>query len=83
MSAAAFQLQLEHERILELTGESVRWNDLARWGYFDNAAKIAQLKLRDPEFNNFVLLEGKSKLMPIPQAERDINPNLGQNPGWN
>ena len=82
LSAAAFQLQLEHERILELTGESVRWNDLARWGYFDNAAKIAQLKLRDPEFNNFVLLEGKSKYMPIPQAERDINPNLGQNPGW-
>jgi hypothetical protein len=33
MTQAQFQQQLEHERITELTGESVRWNDLARWGY--------------------------------------------------
>lgn len=80
MNQAQFQQQLEHERITELTGESVRWNDLARWGYFDDAAKLALLKARDPEFNNFVL--GKSKYMPIPQSEIDINPNLIQNPNW-
>ncbi len=80
LNAAAFQAQLEHERITELTGESVRWNDLARWGYFEDNAKLAQLKLRDPEFNNFLF--NKSKLMPIPQVERDINPNLEQNPNW-
>jgi starch-binding outer membrane protein, SusD/RagB family len=80
LSQAQFQQQLEHERITELTGESVRWNDLARWGYFDDAAKLALLKARDPEFNNFVL--GKSKYMPIPQSEIDINPNLIQNPQW-
>lgn len=80
MTAAQFQLQLEHERITELTGESVRWNDLARWGYFEDAAKLAQLKARDSEFNNFVI--GRNKFMPIPQAEIDINPNLVQNPGW-
>ena len=80
MTAAQFQLQLEHERVTELTGESVRWNDLARWGYFEDAAKLAQLKARDNEFNNFVL--GRNKFMPIPQAEIDINPNLVQNPGW-
>ncbi len=79
MTAAQFQLQLEHERITELTGESVRWNDLARWGYFEDAAKLAQLKARDSEFNNFVI--GRNKFMPIPQAEIDINPNLVQNPG--
>lgn len=81
MTAAQFQLQLEHERITELTGESVRWNDLARWGYFDDAAKLIQLKARDAEFNNFTI--PRNKLMPIPQSERDINPNLKQNPGWN
>lgn len=80
MTQAQFQQQLEHERITELTGESVRWNDLARWGYFDDAAKLALLKARDPEFNNFVL--GRNKFMPIPQSEIDINPNLVQNPGY-
>jgi len=25
----------------------------------------------------------KSNLMPIPQSELDVNPNLTQNPGWN
>jgi len=80
MNQTQFQRQLEHERITELTGESLRWNDLARWGYFDDAAKLAELKARDNEFNNFVI--GKSKYMPIPQTEIDINPNLQQNPNW-
>ena len=80
MTQVQFQQQLEHERITELTGESVRWNDLSRWGYFDDPAKINQLKARDPDFNNFVV--GRNKYMPIPQSEIDINPNLKQNPGW-
>ena len=80
MTQAQFHRQLEHERITELTGESLRWNDLARWGYFDDAAKLNELKARDPEFNNFVI--GRNKYMPVPQSELDINPNLVQNPGW-
>ena len=80
LSQAAFLRQLMHERVTELTGEDVRWNDLARWGYFDDAAKLNELKVRDPEFNNFVL--GRDKYLPIPQSELDINPNLVQNPNW-
>jgi hypothetical protein len=80
MSQTQFLQQLMHERITELTGEQVRWNDLARWGYFDDATKLAELKAHDPEFNNFVI--GKSKYMPIPQIEIDINPNLKQNSNW-
>jgi len=80
LNQAQFLKQLEHERIMELTGESLRWNDLARWGYFDDAVKLAELKARDPEFNNFVI--GRNKYMPIPQSEIDINPNLIQNDGW-
>lgn len=75
-----FLQQLMHERLTELTGESLRWNDLARWGYFDDPVKLAELKARDSEFNNFVI--GKNKYMPIPQVEIDINPNLKQNPEW-
>jgi hypothetical protein len=81
LSQAQFLKQLEHERITELTGESLRWNDLARWGYFDDPAKLNELKARDPEFNNFVI--PRNKYMPIPQTEIDINPNLVQNTGWN
>ncbi len=80
MTQAQFQQQIMHERITELTGESVRWNDLARWGYFDDATKLNELRARDSEFNNFEI--GKSKYMPIPQTEIDINPNLKQNPNW-
>ncbi len=80
LSQVQFLKQLEHERITELTGESLRWNDLARWGYFDDATKIAELKTKDPEFNNFII--GRNKYMPIPQSEIDINPNLKQNPMW-
>lgn len=80
MTQAQFQRQLEHERITELSGESLRWNDLARWGYFDDATKLNELKARDNEFQNFVI--GKNKYMPIPQTEIDINPNLKQNPNW-
>ena len=75
-----FQQQIEHERITELTGECLRWNDLARWGYFDDAAKLALLKARDPEFQNFQI--PRNKYAPIPQSEIDINPNLVQNTGW-
>lgn len=80
MDQAQFLAQLQHERITELTGESLRWNDLARWGYFDDQAKIAELTARDPEFANFVI--NRNKYMPIPQTEIDINPNLKQNPNW-
>ena len=80
MNQAQFLRQIMHERVTELTGESLRWNDLARWGYFDDAAKLAELKARDPEFNNFQI--GRNKYMPIPQSELDINVNLKQNSNW-
>jgi hypothetical protein len=77
LNKADFLRQLMHERITELTGEDVRWNDLARWGYLDDPAKLNELKARDPEFNNFVI--GKHQYLPILQTELDINPNLKQN----
>ncbi|HYG17297.1 MAG TPA: RagB/SusD family nutrient uptake outer membrane protein [Ohtaekwangia sp.] len=70
-----FLEQLKHERLLELSGEGHRWNDLARWG--DLGPELAD---RDPGFNNFVI--GKHELLPIPQLDIDINPNLDQNPEW-
>jgi len=70
-----FLEQLKHERITELVGEGHRWEDLARWGDLG-----PQLASRDAGFANFI--KGKHELLPIPQFDIDVNPNLKQNPGW-
>lgn len=75
LSEAQFLEQLKHERLLELSGEGHRWNDLARWGDLG-----PQLASRDNAFTNFVV--GKHERLPIPQQEIDINPSLEQNPDW-
>lgn len=72
-SLPQFMDQLAHERIMELAVEDLRWYDIVRWGWLDDPAKLAQLKLNDPEFNNFVKAR---KFMPIPQSELDLNKNL-------
>ncbi len=75
LSKDDFLTQLKHERVTELSGEGHRWMDLARWGSLGT-----QLATKDAGFSNFVV--GKSELLPIPQQEIDINPNLKQNPLW-
>ncbi len=59
------------ERRYELAFEMDRWFDLKRTDRLTNNAQL--------------LLKGIKKyndLLPIPQAERDVNPSLGQNPGY-
>lgn len=75
MSQAEFMEQIKHERLLELTGEGHRFNDLKRWGDLG-----PELSDRDPGFINYQ--PGKHGLLPIPQRDLDINPNLVQNPNW-
>lgn len=55
------------ERRLELAFEGQRWFDLKRTG-----KAVATLSLPSPE----------RLLWPIPQRERNVNPNLVQNPGY-
>lgn len=74
-SQQAFLTQIKHERLLELSGEGHRFNDLKRWGDL-----VPTLSSKDPGFNNFV--KGKHELLPIPQRDLDINPNMTQNPNW-
>tara|TARA_R110002050_G_scaffold261556_1_gene401559 strand:+ start:8119 stop:9684 length:1566 start_codon:yes stop_codon:yes gene_type:complete len=75
-----FLERLKMERVLELSGECVRWEDLKRWGDLDNQASVDEIALRDPAFSNFVV--GKSSRLPIPQVDVDNNPNLNQNPKY-
>jgi tetratricopeptide (TPR) repeat protein len=74
--------QIEHERIVELGGESIRWFDLLRWGYFDDPALVDTLIKRDFEFGMKPFRAGIDKYKPIPQTEMDLNPNFTQNRGW-
>ncbi len=75
MTQARFLTQIKHERIVELAGEGWRWADLLRWNELG-----PELAARDAEFRNFV--KGKNEYYPIPQRDRDLNPNLTQNPGF-
>jgi starch-binding outer membrane protein, SusD/RagB family len=80
MSQNALRIEMRNERARELCGEGTRWFDIVRWGLLDNQAGIDDLKTRDSDFENFVI--GKSALLPIPQNDLDIDPNMRQNPGW-
>ncbi len=80
LSQAATRQLIRSERAKELSGEGTRWFDILRWGLMDTPAGIAELTTRDSDFTNFRL--GVSKLLPIPQRDLDIDPNLKQNPGY-
>ena len=69
--AGSFRLATWKERRLELALEGQRWFDLLRTG----TAKTTMEAL------GYTLPEYKL-LCPIPQSERDKNPNLTQNTGW-
>ncbi|UOB16491.1 RagB/SusD family nutrient uptake outer membrane protein [Abyssalbus ytuae] len=72
--------QIAHERFLEFALEGHRFDDIRRWGWLEDSAKLDWLKARDSEFNSYV--PGR-EYFPIPQAEMDNNPLLTeQNDGY-
>jgi hypothetical protein len=75
LDKSAFLEQLKHERVVELSGELVRFFDLKRWGMYNSSNSV-----RDPNFATFA--EGRSEVQPIPQSELDLNNNLIQNPNY-
>ena len=74
------QIQIEYERIWELTGEQTRFFDLVRWGYFESTAKLNILSFTDRSFKTFTI--GRDNVLPIPSVELDNNPGVTQNPGY-
>jgi len=68
------------ERLRELAAEGHRWFDLRRWqmaGYITlNNAFFSSDQEANMEFKTTNLL------FPIPTVERDVNPNVVQNPGY-
>jgi hypothetical protein len=77
LTQAQVRAAILKERLLEFGLEGQRWLDLGRQNLF---ADLATLRSHDTDFNTFEA--GKSVLLPIPQRERNLNPNVRQNPGW-
>jgi hypothetical protein len=75
LTAAAVRDTIFEERRIETVFEGDRWFDLIRRGptYF-----LTMMK-RDPTATS---VQATDMLWPIPQRERDVNPNLTQNPGY-
>src|SRR5216117_306982 len=83
LSTAAFRDSVRLERRREFVFEGQRWFDLSRWGVLNSAmlAKTTELATIAP--GETTVHCASSNLLPIPQGERNKNPNLTQNPGWN
>lgn len=79
LTIEGFRERLAHERLLEFVFEGQRFNDIRRWGWLNDPAKLAALKTRDSEFNSYV--KGR-EFFSIPQRETDVNPNMKQNLGY-
>lgn len=76
LNKTQFKEHLMLERAWELCFECDRKFDLLRWGVYCT---------RTPEWNPQVvgnIHQGKHEFWPVPKAQRDINENLTQNPGW-
>lgn len=86
LSQTDFRTAVWQERRLELAMEGHRWFDLVRTGRFvqrmkDHAAYEASVA----ESNKVEIAQNVGDhmvLMPIPQREIDLNPELTQNPGY-
>jgi starch-binding outer membrane protein, SusD/RagB family len=98
LTQVAMRQRIIHERGVELAFENFRWYDLIRWNlsvsvlnnkYFHgmNVTRDANGNLvYDPtvplNFHAKQVFQTKNYLLPIPQSEININPNLTQNPGY-
>ncbi|GHU88024.1 membrane protein [Bacteroidia bacterium] len=86
LSKEQFRTRILDERRLEFPIEGHRWFDLVRTGTFvqrmrDHSAYEAGVA----ETNKTQIAQNLKEymiLMPIPQREIDLNPELKQNPGW-
>jgi len=77
MGQSEMRDQLAHERALELSVESIRINDIIRWGWLYDPDKLAELREHDSEFDTWI---PGHEYLPIPQKDLDANPNLSPNP---
>ncbi|HTF21087.1 MAG TPA: RagB/SusD family nutrient uptake outer membrane protein [Chryseolinea sp.] len=83
---------VRHERMIELAFEGQRFFDIRRWQIAEDVmpGKVYGMTYKDPN-GNLQTVEvpawtnswvDRNYLWPVPQGERDLNDQLGQNPNW-
>ena len=82
---------IRNERTIELAWEGLRLADIRRWGIAENVLNGNVHGIDIADGGSFSKLPGqhtrsfeapRDYLWPIPSGERDLNPNLSQNPGY-
>jgi hypothetical protein len=82
---ASLRTIILHERRVELAFENHRWHDLVRTGTAIQVMTTYGIKAKATYSNllpNAFSITADKLLFPIPQSEREINPQLTQNPGY-
>lgn len=90
---------VRRERRVELAFEGLRWYDIKRWDIGPEVmngpaygSRVGSVNFQTGEVtwgDGYILLENRifyperNYLMPIPQREIDVNPNMTQNTGYN
>ena len=84
MSREETREKVRHERRIELALEGRYWSDVKRWKIgkelYPMIIKDHEGSVIETKFPNGYL--EYYDLLPIPDSERSLNPNLDQNPGW-
>ena len=81
MDYEGFRDAIIQERSWEFTLEQKHLLDLKRWKILVKTIKNSKLATEYPEFNK-QNVDFRHYRFPIPQAQREINPNLWQNYGY-
>ncbi|MDR0744891.1 MAG: RagB/SusD family nutrient uptake outer membrane protein [Mediterranea sp.] len=79
---AGFKAAIQQERVFELTYEQNRWTDLVRWRIFVKTVKEAVTNGWIESKYEKQNVKQHYYRFPIPKAQRDINPELWQNYGY-
>ena len=82
-NATEMRTAILDERRLELAQEAQRWDDLRRHGIaVEVMNSLNEVDLRTNTVKQYNMAP-EEVWLPIPQSERNRNPQLGQNPGYN
>lgn len=74
--------RIRKERAVEFAAEGLRFYDLKRWGLYVSATNGQKQTDVVGAVLSTKVTEQKNMYWPIPQEERDMNPNLTQNTSW-
>ncbi|MDP9042598.1 MAG: RagB/SusD family nutrient uptake outer membrane protein, partial [Bacteroidota bacterium] len=78
LDQAGMRVRIRKERAVELGMEGLRYWDIKRW----KTAETVIPTIVDPGGFRRAFNPNKNYLFPFAQSERDVNPNLVQNPGY-